>query len=413
VRVVVIGSGVAGTAAAWVAAREGGAQVTLVSRESGASALATGALDFEPGGSREVGALDARVSEVLGALAAYEVPTAQGVLVATTAGLIRRARGRDAALLDLGDLGAKPVGVVCARRPGWDADALARSWTGQHGVETVPIDATILRYTDEHVLPDADFAARHDEDARLAWLADRLREALSRHGARLGGLLLPPALGVELARAQALSAHVGLRCGEASGLPGGPAGLRFLHARDRALSACGVVRMAGRAVSVERGDDTWMVTLAEGQPLEADAVVLATGGLIGGGVEYTPSEWLPGAELPLAARVPFQFSVRVDTLRVGARGHPLELPGSLFGLPPESLAWPFAADALMDRVGALADAEGRAGEGLFVAGELAADVPHAWLSAMASGARAGAAAALARLLIGRPASPDAAPPSPL
>jgi hypothetical protein len=110
--------------------------------------------------------------------------------------------------------------------------------------------------------------------------------------------------------------------------------------------------------------------------------------------------------------VPFQFAVRSDALRVGARGRPLELPGSLFGLPPESLAWPFESDALMDRVGALADGDGRAGERLFVAGELAADIPHAWLSALTSGARAGAAATLAPLLTAEPASPDAAPPSP-
>ena len=36
-----------------------------------------------------------------------------------------------------------------------------------------------------------------------------------------------------------LSRLVGVPCGEATGMPGGPAGLRFERARDRALAAAG------------------------------------------------------------------------------------------------------------------------------------------------------------------------------
>jgi hypothetical protein len=48
----------------------------------------------------------------------------------------------------------------------------------------------------------------------------------------------------------------------------------------------------------------------------------------------------------------------------------------------------------MDRVGALADDDGAVvgQDGLYVAGEMAADVPHAWLAVLESGARAGYAA---------------------
>ena len=389
-RVLVVGGGIAGTAAAWTAAR-GGARVTLVSAGSGASALATGALDHgrAAGAARaiEAGALD-----VLRALGAFVVPEDRGVLLATTAGVVRPARGHDAALLDWSALSGMRVGVVRARRPGWDADALARSWSGMQGdaLKAVPFEATILRYSDERLLPDADFAARHDDDARLAWLGDRLREALMR-GPAVRALVLPPSLGVECARAEALSKHVGLPCGEASALPGGPSGLRFQHARDRALGAAGVERVAARVTAVARASGGWSVELDGESSLETDVVVLANGGLLGGGIEYASSEWMKAAELPPSARPPFRFTVACEALCMGAYGRAIENPGSLFGAPPESLAWPFARDPVMDRVGALADEEGRVGEGLWVAGEVVADVPHAWLAALESGARAGAA----------------------
>ncbi len=106
-----------------------------------------------------------------------------------------------------------------------------------------------MRYSEERALPDAEFAARHDDDARLGWLAERLREALAIEfgGDAVAGLVLPPSLGIDRARADQLSGLVGLPCGEPVGMPGGPAGLRFERARDRALGAAGVERVEGRA----------------------------------------------------------------------------------------------------------------------------------------------------------------------
>ena len=392
VRVTVVGGGIAGTAAAWVAARRGDARVTLVSAGSGASALATGGLDFDVPGATDARALGRGSLEVLRALGAFVVPSDGGVLLATTAGVVRSARGRDAALLDWTRLAGQRVAVVRARRPGWDATALARAWRGQHGVDPVPIEATILRHLDERVIPDADFAARHDDTARLMWLSERLRDAL-RRAPGVSAFVLPPCLGITQPRAAALSTLVGLPCGEASALPGGPSGLRFQHARDRALEAVGVERVAARVTAIARKDDGWHVVLDGGEGREADAVVVATGGLVGGGIEYAPSEWWPGSELPAAAGVSFRFTLDCPQLKIGAHGRPLTRPGSLFGIPPEAIAWPFVADPLMDRVGALADEEGGAGDGIFAAGEVAADVWHAWLAALESGVRAGEAAA--------------------
>jgi glycerol-3-phosphate dehydrogenase subunit B len=395
-RVVVVGGGIAGAAAALGAARSGGA-VTLVDGGPGASALATGALDLAPwrADDRAAAPLPVAAHDVLEALDAYRV-TERAASLFTTAGIRRPARGRDAALLDAAPIADRPVGVVRCARPGWDADGLARAWGGA----CVPVDATMLRHSDERVLPDADFAARHDEEARLEWLAGRLREALAARsgGDALAGLVLPPSLGVDRARAGELSRRVGLPCGEALGLPGGPAGLRFERARDRALSSARVQRVRAQARSVERGQgrsdvESWTVTLGDGALLDADAVVLATGGLLGGGLVYAPSEAIVAMALPPRANVPLRASLEAP-VRLGARGRALEAPGSLFGFAPEQIA--FSADGLLARGGVLVGEGGRcagAAPGLYAAGEIVADVPRTWLRALIDGANAGALAA--------------------
>jgi glycerol-3-phosphate dehydrogenase subunit B len=407
--VVVVGGGIAGTAAALAAAR-GGARVVLLDGGTGASTLATGAIDDTPWthAPRPVEPVSLPARAVLDALAAYALPDA-GARIATTVGILRPARGHDAALLDLAPLAGQRVAVVRCDRPEWDGGALARAW----GDGFAALDATVLRHVDERLLPAADFAARHDDEARLAWLAERLRDALARAAARFDALLVPPSLGVETSKARVLSALVGLPCGEAAALPGGPSGLRFERARDRACSAAGVVRIAGRAARIERLADRWRVEQTEGAALEAVAVVLAVGGLVGGGLEYSPGDAAEASVLPPASRPPFRLTLDVPAARLGARGRPLELPGSLFGIPPESLAWPFAADALMERVGVLVDDAGRAAPGLYAAGESAADAPRTWLRALESGARAGAAAARDAVTspAERPSSPSAAPAS--
>jgi hypothetical protein len=225
-----------------------------------------------------------------------------------------------------------------------------------------------------------------------------LREALASSKRTVDALVLPPSLGVQQARAQVLSRRTGVPCGEALAMPGGPAGLRFENARDRALASEGVSRSRARAKGTKRTESRWLVATEEGATLEADAVVLATGGLLGGGLEYFPSESMPAAALPPCARTPLRFTLDAPLI-VGENGLPLELPGSLFGVAPESLAWPFSRDALLERAGVLVDADGRVRafgdgpRGLFASGELVADTARTWLAAFSSGVRAGAAAA--------------------
>jgi glycerol-3-phosphate dehydrogenase subunit B len=397
--VVVVGAGVAGASAAIAAARLG-ATVTVIDAGAGASSLATGGLDFawESSAARDAGRtadLSPASRDVFDALGVYVLPPRPARLM-TTAGVLREARGHDAALLDTASVDARTAGrriaVVRCSRPGWDADALASAWGGAW----VAIDARVLKYADERGIPDADFAARHDDDGRLAWLAERLGEALSsRSDSGLAAIVLPPSLGVERPRSRELSERVGVPCGEPIAMPGGPAGLRFENARDRAFAAAGIARVRERVRRAQAAGGTWRVTTDEGRTFEARAVVLATGGLLGGGIEYAPSDAAAAAAVPAAARAPFRASIEAP-LVLGAHGRPLESPGSLFGLEPERLAWPFASNGSLERAGVLIDQDGAcldAPRGLFAAGELVADGPRTWLHALTSGALAGAYAA--------------------
>lgn len=390
-RVVVIGAGIAGTAAVIAAARAG-AQVTVLDGGTGASMLATGALDFAPwhaplAAHDEV--VDADVRTTLDALGGYLVPE-RGATLVTTAGVVRHARGCDRALLDVAALVDPCVAVVRCARFGWDADALARAW----GPSYCAVDASVLRYSDEEVLPDAELASRHDDDARLVWLAERLRRDLAAAGGSYNGVVLPPMLGVERGRAQDLSRLAGVCCGEAVALPGGPAGLRFERARDRAFRACGAshARLRARGLRIRR--TIWRVETEEGVAFEGHAVVLATGGLVGGGLEYAPSEAMLATTLPARARPPLRITIDAPVW-MGVNGRALELPGSLFGATPESIASPFAQSAMMDRAGILAGVDGAAHgvSGIFAAGDVVADAARGWLTSLASGVRAGAAAA--------------------
>ena len=388
--VLVVGGGVAATAAALAAARAGAA-VVMLDGGTGASTLSTGAVDLLPwqGGEAARSSLPADARGALHALGGYVLDEG-GTRIVTTAGAVRPAHGRDAALMNVSSLGGQRIAVVRCRRPGWDAEALALAW----GPSFVPLEAVVLRHGGEDVLPDAELAARHDESARLEWLAHRLREAMSAAGGRWAGVVVPPLLGAQRARAHDLSDRVGVRCGEAAGLPGGAPGLRFENARDRALAACSVAYTRVRVRSVQRHETAWRAVGEQGQSFDGGAVVLAIGGFIGGGLEFAPAEASLATALPASARRPIKLTVDASVV-LGAYGRPLDVSRSLFGPSPEAIARPFARDALLDRAGILTDDDGSvpSSPGLFAAGDVVADGPRAWLAALVSGARAGTAAA--------------------
>ncbi len=359
--VVVIGGGAAGTAAA-LAASAAGARVTIALGRTGSTSLGCGALDGEP---------DDDASRAAEALGIYTMGTCT---LATSAGTLRASTGRDRALADVA---AKPGAVLVARvpHPAWDADALAASFAEQDPSRSfVARDIGLVLHTPERSMQHAELAALHDDDERLATAATRIRTALEEGGA-FDSVLLPPWLGVASPRAEALSKLVGIACGEVLCAFDGPAGSRFERARDRALGHPSITIASERVRSVATSADDIIVTFTESK-LDADAVVLATGGVLAGGIVYTPGD---------AAHA---FALSYDApVTLGLDGRALLVPGSIFGVAPESVVTPRASSPL-ERVGIL-----RAPSRIFVAGDAMCDRARTMLAAFSSGTAAGRAAA--------------------
>lgn len=393
-RVLVIGAGVAGTAAA-LSAKQAGADVAIVSGSVGASGLASGAIDLEPWerATTEPAELDAFCTALLARLGATVGPAS--ALVASASGLVRPARGRDLALLDLASLPAGRVFVADADASGWDAAALCRAWNAaprarKRQLSFEPLAGHFLKHTGERAMTAVEIAARHDAPERLAWLGSALRDALAKAGACVA-VVLPPWLGASAPRANALGSIVGVACGEAIALSGGPAGRRFEAQRDRALADAGVESAQGWVTRVTTERDEVTVELEGGDARTCDAVVLAVGGLVGGGIVYTPAEAILATAVPPYPRNVFSCAIDV-AVAIGEGGKELVVPGSMFGLPAEQTSWPFSRDPLSERVGVLSRGS-RAAERVYVAGDCMADRARTWVAAMQSGAAAGTGAA--------------------
>jgi len=388
-RVVVIGGGASGTAAAH-AARDAGATVVVVVGRPGATALASGALD-----GPSFAALDASREGVLSfvhALGAWEL-TEEGCQLATNAGLLRASRGRDRGLLDLGAFRNGVVAVVDASRPAWDAAGLARAWRAEpwatsRSLRFSPVRVDVLRHAREVVAPDADLAALHDDPGRVAWLVDRLKAAPALENTC--AVMLGPWLGTKTGVSARLAAELGKPVGEPLSPPGGVAGLRFETARDellRRMDATCVSTWAARVTSNGGVPAPLRIELESGDAIDADAAVLTIGGLVGGGIHFAPHR-------------PFALSLACPAV-LAMRGEPLVTSGSPHGAPFEAFAWSGQrAAAGLERVGIWVDESGRlrAADGsrsgtLYAAGDAVADAPRTLLDAVRSGLIAGRSAA--------------------
>src|SRR5687768_14450385 len=104
--VVVVGGGIAGTAAAWLLARRG-ARATVIHDRAGSSALYSGALD-EPNGADSL-ELDADARAFVDALGLWRLAKTR---IATREGVVRAAFGADQALLDLEPLAGRRIAVA-------------------------------------------------------------------------------------------------------------------------------------------------------------------------------------------------------------------------------------------------------------------------------------------------------------
>lgn len=392
----VVGGGVAGLAAAW-AARQRGFEVVLYHTTAGATELASGVADLTPWSSAPAFADPIepsfeRADDLPGGvltdqekafLRELDYWTSGPACVATSAGVIRPCLARDPAVLDLNPLAGTCIGVAVTERDDFDGEMLARSldssaWASRTGSRFRPVPVPWLRERAERRIPSADFAALHDAPERRAWLT----EHLGGEGGlppECGALLVGPWLGLERNSLEELRRSTRTFLGETTSPPGAASGLRFARARDRLLAGSAVEVRNARVEQVAPAAAAWQVTSVS-QRKQAPAarqmdtfgrVVLALGGLVSGGVRFTPRQEL-GAAFRLAVEAPVLFAID---------GEPLEQVSSTYGFDPTT-----AQGAWIERAGLLADAAGRLGQpGLYAAGDVVAGAPRTVLQAVRSG----------------------------
>lgn len=370
--VLVIGAGFAGVAAAF-AARRAGASVSVVHHAPGASALYAGVLDGElPSGEPSCQAL----CDGLG------LRVAAGTVVATREGVVRPASGSDAALLNLAPLAGKLVGLVDVPRDDWDGPLLVRAfreseWARATGTrfELVPLE--LLEKSHQRRVSPFDFAASFERAERPAWLT-----ALLKANAGPNAWLFGPWLGVKRALAAELGASVGVPVGEVTSPPGGVAGARFEARRDALLASIGAESVRRRVNVVRAGDDGVQIEYEDGSSSSGDALVLAAGGVVSGALELSGA--LSGAE-PAGFRLAIRGLPEVQV--AGELARPVS---SLFGVDLAA-----RGRELLERVGVCTSAEGRAcgSTRVFAAGDVLGRAPPSVGRALASGLRAGSAAA--------------------
>ncbi|HEV8244146.1 MAG TPA: FAD-dependent oxidoreductase, partial [Polyangiaceae bacterium] len=223
-RVVIVGAGAAGTAAAWLAARRA-CEVTLLSAQAGSSSLSSGALDFDHGPElREswFSAADAELREFVAALGLWRLGRS---LIATRQGVLRHTLGHDLALLDLEPLAGRRIALADVERDDWDARGVAATlgasdWARLTHSEFTAVPVPACRRGAERRISAYDFALLHEHPERLGWLGELLRARSPGQDA----WLLGPWLGIDAGVAERLRERVGLPLGEVSSPPGGPAG---------------------------------------------------------------------------------------------------------------------------------------------------------------------------------------------
>lgn len=320
-RVVVIGGGMAGGIAA-LAARDRGADVTLVRRAWGATAVSSGAIDVaadplatpeDPLGSEipilaaaeelsrlrpahPYAVLHTRLESLTESLQ-FAHRALQGLVVdvashnrqlATPLGTAKPAAMAQSGMASI-DLGLTEgvVGVVhfdLVRH--FDGPSVAAGLTRARArlgraAEAVPIPCSFFNHRDDAILPLPQLAARIESDP------DGLAKAVKVSSpSNVAAFLFPPFLANETPGpiVAALEKALAVPCGETvSGVPSLP-GLRLQRAIDGAVEKAGVRIVTGDAKALGFDGPIQITGPAIGETLAPDAVVLATGKYIGRGI---------------------------------------------------------------------------------------------------------------------------------
>ena len=323
--ILVIGGGMAGVMAA-LSARRRGANVRVVRRALGATALSSGAIDvaadpIAPGGelwAQRIPPLEAartmarlrpnhpyavlkdhlgRLEEALRFAVAQldglvEGPLGQNALLPTPLGTVKPAAMGQRSVLgaDLATLPERVAVVSLGVNPAWDARLIARG-LGEAAraigrtLEIAVVESGFFNHIEDALRSPFELGGRLDAPGALERFAEDLRRALPRG---VEAVLLPPVIGWKqkdgVGRLSVLLG--GIRCAELLSQAPSLPGLRLQEALDAALVRSGI-RLEEASVSGTRArDGVFVLSTAAGAETEVrpDAVVLATGKFIGGGI---------------------------------------------------------------------------------------------------------------------------------
>lgn len=301
-RIVIIGAGVAGLAAA-SRLKERGAFPILLSTGIGAGAMTSGACDLTPWTHSERRLPSEEAIFFARALGVFEQPG----LVATTEGVVRPTDLVGARVLNLKNLRGKTIGIANFPRDDFRPTALAHQlneseWACSSNTHFEVVSLADVVSEKELRFPLPAFQRIFDDPKRLVSLRDSLRSLSS----KVQALLMGPWLGEE----NTLIESSGIIVGETLSPPEGAFGRRFERAAREFCSALGLEVRAERVLHIEQEDEGLRLSLqgqdrGRGSALWADGVVVATGGLVGHGVGvFAPPNEPTDLRVPLDPAVP-------------------------------------------------------------------------------------------------------------
>lgn len=317
--VLVVGGGMAGAIAA-LSAKKAGARVMVVRRALGATALSSGAIDVATDPTALPGELAAhlippeeaarqvarrrpdhpyavlsaqlpRLGEALrfAADALPELlapPSGKNALLPTPVGTVKPAAMAQRAQLaaDVATLPERVAVVELLVTQAYDGRLIAGGLQAAAAALQKPLAVTVVQSrffgkVEDALRPAYELAERLDAPGAPEGLAEDLKHVLPQDAQ---AVVLPPILG--RARpdfAARLSAALGgLPCVELLSTAPSVPGIRLQESLDRAIEKAGIERLEAEVV---RREGLSFAT-GEGKALRADAVVLATGKYIGGGI---------------------------------------------------------------------------------------------------------------------------------
>ena len=294
-RLGIIGGGFAGWAACYAAVAHGIRPLWL-SQDVGASEQSCGAGDATPWHERDlkpsISAHGGHSEEILALMEEWRLFRVQPEHVVSCAGVIRPTDAVGRGVLGLDAFGGSTIGVLDLRRDHFPAAALAKaleaeSWAKASGTLFVPIrleEALPSGFSKVPLGAMSGFLNQPEQRARFS-------EVLRKIGSELTGisaLLCEPLLGLDPEKINSP-----LPLGETLSPPEGAFGSRVLAARARWLSAMGLELIQERVEEVcpENGAVRLVSRADSGKSSThwVDAAVIASGGLIGGGVGLIPS----------------------------------------------------------------------------------------------------------------------------